>query len=112
MKLNGFKVVCAALAMAGAVSGGAAFAEDERERVDVEAPEYPRGAERRSIEGHVTVRYNVDPEGAVTDVEVVDATPAGVFERSVLRALEGWRYAPAGETTTGHEFTFNFEFEN
>ena len=35
-------------------------------------------------------------------MEVVEATPAGVFERSVLRALERWRYAPApAETTEG-----------
>ena len=110
MKLNAFTMVCAALATTAGASAGAAFAE-ERERVDVEAPEYPRGAERRQIEGEVTVRYNVDPAGEVTDVEVVDADPAGVFDRSVLRAMEGWRYAPASEPTTGMEFTFNFALE-
>lgn len=108
MKL--FKSVVLAAVMATGFAAAPALASADRETVNVVAPEYPRGAERRNLEGHVTVRYNVTPEGEVADVEVVEATPAGVFERSVLRALERWRYAPAAETTEGVEQVFNFAF--
>lgn len=105
-----FKSVVLAAVMATGFAAAPALASADRETVNVVAPEYPRGAERRNLEGHVTVRYNVTPEGEVADVEVVEATPAGVFERSVLRALERWRYAPAGEMTEGVEQVFNFAF--
>lgn len=86
------------------------MALNERELVEAEAPEFPRAAECRGIEGHVVVRYNVSEDGAVADIEVVEATPAGVFERSVMRALESWRYATAAEVTEGVERRFDFAF--
>ena len=58
----------------------------------------------------MSVRYNVTPTGEVADVEIVEATPAGIFDRAVLRALEQWQYAPADETTEGVEQVFNFAF--
>jgi len=98
----------AALLGASLVLPAAASAQDEREVVEVEAPEYPRGAERRELEGYVVVRYNVTPEGAVDAPEIVEASPEGVFDRSVLRALQGWRYAAAPEPTAGVERRFDF----
>lgn len=107
-----FKAIFGAVAAAAALAGvqGAAHAA-ERELVEVEAPEYPRGAERRQLEGYVTVRYNVTPEGQVADIEVVEATPEGVFERAVLRAMEAWRYAPAAEATP-LERRFDFQLSD
>jgi len=90
-----------ALSLAAGLGAAPALAADEaRELVSFEAPEFPRAAHRRNLEGYVTVRYTVTEDGAVTDVEVVEATPAGVFERAVLRALEAWRYAAAERTDT------------
>lgn len=91
---------------AGLMMAPSALAQ-EPELVEVAAPEYPRGAERRELEGYVTVRYNVTDTGAVADVEVVEQTPEGVFDRAVLRALEDWRYAP-GNVATGIEKRFDF----
>ncbi|TGY87628.1 energy transducer TonB [Marinicauda algicola] len=91
---------------AGLVAAPAALAQ-EPELVEVAAPEYPRGAERRELEGYVTVRYNITDTGEIADVEVVEQTPEGVFDRAVLRALESWRYAP-GVTATGIEKRFDF----
>ncbi|HCY57152.1 MAG TPA: energy transducer TonB [Oceanicaulis sp.] len=104
------KSVCMAAVIASGFFVAPALAMNEREAVNVVAPEYPRGAERRNLEGEVSVRYNVTPEGTVSDVEIVEATPAGVFDRAVLRALEQWQYAPAEETTEGVEQVFNFAF--
>jgi protein TonB len=88
------------------------MALNERELVEAEAPQFPRAAERRGIEGHVVVRYNVAPDGAVADVEVVEAQPAGIFERAVMRALEDWRYAAAAEASEGVERRFDFAFSD
>lgn len=104
------KSVCVAAVLASGLFAAPAMAVNDREAVQVVAPEYPRGAERRNLEGVVSVRYNVTAEGSVADVEIVEATPAGVFDRAVLRALEQWQYAPAEETTEGVEQVFNFAF--
>ena len=106
-----FAGVFAAVSMLAGMSAAPAFAQ-EREIAEAEAPEFPRAAERRQIEGHVVVRYNVTPDGVVADVEVVEATPAGIFERSVMRALENWRYVAAAEPTEGVERRFDFAFSN
>lgn len=103
-----FAGVFAALSVISALGAAPALAQ-EPELVEASAPEFPRAAERREIEGHVVVRYNVTADGAVADVEVVEATPAGVFERSVMRALEDWRYA-AGSGAQGVERRFDFNF--
>jgi protein TonB len=104
-----FAGVFVAVSMLAGLQAAPAFAQ-ERELVQAEAPEFPRAAERREIEGHVVVRYNVSEEGIVSDVEVVEATPAGIFERSVMRALENWRYVAAAEPTEGVERRFDFGF--
>jgi len=105
-----FTGVFAAAFVAAGLCSAPSLALNERELVEAEAPEFPRAAERRGIEGHVVVRYNVAEDGAVADIEVVEATPAGVFERSVMRALESWRYATAAEVTEGVERRFDFAF--
>ena len=105
-----FTGVFTAAFVAAGLCAAPSFASDERELVEAEAPQFPRAAERRGIEGHVVVRYNVAPDGAVADVEVVEATPAGVFERAVMRAMEGWRYAASAEVTEGVERRFDFQF--
>ncbi|GGE29953.1 hypothetical protein GCM10011367_00300 [Marinicauda pacifica] len=103
-----FSSLMAAVVTGASLMGGTAFAQAaEPELVEVAAPEYPRGAERRELEGYVTVRYNVTETGEVANVEVVEQTPEGIFDRAVLRALEDWRYVP-GSVTTGVEKRFDF----
>lgn len=58
------------------------------------APEYPYSARSRNISGTVTVRFLVDEEGRVDELTVLSAEPAGVFERSVLKAVRRWRFTP------------------
>lgn len=68
-----------------ALTGGALAADGpDREAIERVAPEYPRGAERRGIEGSVRITYSVTPSGEVVNAEVVEATPAGVFDRAAL----------------------------
>ena len=80
----------------------------DREAIERVAPEYPRGAERRGIEGYAVVEYTVSAEGTVENATVVEASPEGVFDRAVLRAIEGWAYAPAASASEGVQQRFDF----
>lgn len=57
-------------------------------------PEYPFMARRRGIEGVVRVRFRVDRQGRVGDLEILEARPSGVFEKVVRQAVSRWRFAP------------------
>ena len=56
--------------------------------------QYPTKAKRRNIEGFVTARLEVNVEGTVDTVEIIEAKPRGVFERSAIRALYKYKFKP------------------
>ena len=56
--------------------------------------QYPSKAKRRNIEGFVKARLEVNAQGTVDSVEIVDAKPRGVFERSAIRALYKYKFKP------------------
>lgn len=58
-------------------------------------PRYPLAARRRGQSGQVLLRLFVDKEGAVREVTVVRAEPAGLFEDAAVEAVRKWRFAPA-----------------
>ncbi|MGE4290732.1 MAG: energy transducer TonB [Desulfovibrio sp.] len=65
------------------------------------APEYPRSARRRRIQGTVLLRFLVERDGSVAQIQVLEADPPGVFEESALKAVQQWRFSPGvrhGET--------------
>jgi len=57
-------------------------------------PVYPYKAKRLEIEGFVKVRFLVDEEGTVSRLSILDSSPKGVFEDSVLQTLPLWKFAP------------------
>ena len=60
------------------------------------APNYPRVAASRNIEGWVEVEFTVTPEGEVRDAKVVESSSA-LFEDSALGAISRWRFEPVVE---------------
>jgi len=56
--------------------------------------QYPNKAKRRNIEGFVKARLQVNIQGTVDSVEIIDAKPKGVFERSAIRALYKYKFKP------------------
>jgi protein TonB len=58
------------------------------------APQYPRRALSRGIEGYCTVEYTVTKNGAVRDPVVVDAQPEGIFDRASIQAALKFKYKP------------------
>jgi protein TonB len=64
------------------------------------APEYPREAMLKNLEGSVKVRFTIDADGKVSDASVLSSTPGHVFDRAALNAVRRWRFEPlsvAGE---------------
>jgi protein TonB len=60
-----------------------------------EFPGYPRGAQKRGIEGWVLLEFTVDERGAVVAPRVVEAVPPGIFDAIALEAITKWKYEPA-----------------
>ena len=56
--------------------------------------QYPSKAKRRNIEGFVKARLEVNSKGSVDSVEIIEAKPRGVFERSAIRALYKYKFKP------------------
>jgi len=57
-------------------------------------PVYPYQAKRLEIEGFVKVKFLVDEGGTVSRVSILESSPKGVFEDSVLQALPSWKFSP------------------
>ena len=57
-------------------------------------PLYPDSARNRNIGGWVDLTFLVGPDGAVSEVAVIAAQPAGTFEQAAIDAVRRWRYQP------------------
>lgn len=75
-------------------------------------PFYPNEARLAGTTGWVRVTVHVAPSGEVSEVEVLESDPAGVFDGSARKAVMQWRYQPAtrdGEPVAAvEEFTLQF----
>jgi protein TonB len=78
-------------------------------------PLYPPAAERRELEGRVTVEFTVMPDGTVADVGIVHSTHP-IFDRAALDAAARFRYQPRYVDGTpiavaGVRTVFDFQLE-
>jgi protein TonB len=89
-------VPAAAAVLAWALSLGAAAADiAPATRVK---PEFPREAISAGADkGRVKARMTVDASGEVTRVEILDAAPRRLFERTVIKTLSQWKFAPGSD---------------
>lgn len=79
------------------------------------APEYPALAQRRGLEGRVTLRLRINARGRVVDAVVVDSEPKGIFDAAARRAARRYRFTPARAGTkpvaSTLQQTIRFELE-
>lgn len=61
---------------------------------DLEPP-YPISEQRAEVEGTVTVRLAIGPDGKVVRVEKVRATSDAFFQATQRHAMRNWRFRPA-----------------
>lgn len=55
-------------------------------------PNIPEQAWQHKIDGWVLVAFTLKADGRTADVRVLDAQPGGVFENTVIKAVEDWLY--------------------
>ncbi len=66
-----------------------------------EQPAFPRDAQRAGVEsGTVRARLTINAAGEVTNVAILQAQPARVFDRSVQQALGRWKFNAGAEGRT------------
>lgn len=66
----------------------------------------------RGIEGHVIVEFTLHANGSATDPVIIDARPAGLFDRAALTAVRRGRYdtsALAGSPTQRARISLHFK---
>ncbi|NCC25024.1 MAG: energy transducer TonB [Deltaproteobacteria bacterium] len=98
---------------------GRDYAMDEVDQVPVPLsqikPVYPWQARRMRLDGSVDVRFLVDEDGMVDNIEIVSGRPEGIFDDSVRKALSGWRFTPGRKAGTAVRTwfvtTIEFKFE-
>ncbi len=79
------------------------------------APNYPRRAEQRGLEGYVTLEFTVTRQGTVRDARVVESSNS-VFDSAAVEAVMRFRYRPRvidGEPVDvpGVQFRMTFQLE-
>ncbi len=76
------------------ITGGGTDAQGYIEVVpyDTRRPNVPLVAWQNKIDGWVLVAFSVTPQGRTREVRVLDASPRGVFEETVIAAVSDWTY--------------------
>ena len=64
-------------------------------RIYCPRPKYPPAARRKMIEGWIRLRFVVDEEGRVGDVEILEWSGDEGFCVSAVKAVKEWRFQPA-----------------
>ncbi|MBL4617475.1 MAG: energy transducer TonB [Robiginitomaculum sp.] len=79
------------LTEAGACPGGEALSA-----VSLPLPKFPWRAKRQSRQGWVVVSLDVNTDGTTSNVFIRKSVPRSVFDRTSIKAVENWRFAPPG----------------
>ena len=58
-------------------------------------PDYPEEADRQRASGIVHLKLKIEESGMVSDIEVMDARPPGMFDQASLAAFRDARFSPA-----------------
>lgn len=63
--------------------------------LDEIVPDYPVVADRERLSGKVRLLLRLEPDGRISDIEIISSTPPGVFDEATIDAFREARFAPA-----------------
>lgn len=72
-------------------------------------PAYPIVAHANRLTGYVRVVYDVNAEGKVAELRIVDSQPRYLFDEAVVRAMAQWEFEK-NKPANNMEMRFNFRF--
>ncbi|MWN06645.1 TonB family protein [Gilliamella sp. Pas-s95] len=70
-------------------------------------PEYPRRALDMRLEGYVVALFDVNSDGHVENIRIIEANPNNIFNRSVINAMKTWKYKPIAAKDLKIKIIFN-----
>ncbi|WP_167370301.1 TonB family protein [Gilliamella mensalis] len=70
-------------------------------------PEYPRRALDMRLEGYVVALFDVNSDGRVENIRIIEANPNNIFNRSVINAMKTWKYKPIAAKDLKIKIIFN-----
>jgi protein TonB len=79
---------------AGAPQSSGVVPASQLVRVRYVEPQYPPVASQLGRSGTVDLEFTVRADGSVSDVNITQADPRGMFEASAVQAVSKWRYRP------------------
>lgn len=56
---------------------------------------YPEEAKQSKVTGTVTVQYDIQVDGTVSNVSVIQSDPPDIFDAEALRYVRSWVFRPA-----------------
>ena len=74
-------------------------------------PNYPEKAIVEKLEGAVVLKYDVDTDGSVINVEVMTGEPAYVFDRVAVTALKQWKYEKVDSISKNNLVQLDFRLD-
>lgn len=74
-------------------------------------PLYPPRARAMGIEGKIIVKYDIDADGRVINIQIVSESPKNMFNSEVKRAMKRWRFE-ANKPTYNQKVTISFKLNN
>ena len=102
------RAAAAATAAPAPVAAAASAGPAKLRALSTPSPKFPPEALRAGQSGEVQVEFTVGTDGSVSDVRVVRATPARVFDREAINAVRRWRFQPVdAPVTTRRTIGFN-----
>lgn len=95
-------------------SGGYGFCKDgtRLKILKIVPPQYPPDLLQKGIEGFVSVRFSIKPDGTTSNIKIENST-VDLFNDSVIVAVSQWRFEPydAKIPPLIHEFPINFSLK-
>lgn len=74
-------------------------------------PKYPAKAAKEGVEGSVVLKFDISADGAVDNVEVVNAKPAYTFDKVATTAVAQWKYKAPGKVITNQLVQLDFAMD-
>lgn len=95
---------------------GAATSDGDYLPIVKVAPQYPRRALKKGIEGYVTLEFTVTTLGTVINPIVIDSKPKNIFDRAAINAAKKFKYKPKvvdgkAQQVTGVRNIIRFEID-